>query len=217
MSITQILFIGVLTLTITWVLPVSPVGAYGWGEAARNAGIPEPVLYAIAQQESGRSRADGVYQPWPWAMNVQGKPHYYRNEEQTIMALQRLVKRGQRGIDVGLMQISYRYHSARARTLAALVRLEENLRLASAILRECRLRVGETHRAILSCYHQGRLTRRGVAYARRVLQQARRLSPARLMSVYDVKQAHESSVLARAKTAPTAAWALRLPRGEGQE
>ena len=196
MTITQVLLTGTLTLTVTWALPVSPLRAYSWGEAACDSGIPERVLFAIAQQESGRPRADGVYQPWPWAINVQGKPHYYPNEEQTLMALQRLVTRGKRWIDVGLMQISYRYHGVRAGTLATLVRPEDNLRLAAVILGECRLRMGETYRAILSCYHQGRLTRRGVAYARRVLQKARRLTPERLVSVHHLKQAHQSSLSA---------------------
>ena len=221
MSITQLLLTGALTLTMTWALPASPLGAYSWGETARDSGIPEHVLFAIAQQESGRTRVDGVYQPWPWAMNVQGKPRYYPNEEQTLMALQRLVARGKRGIDVGLMQISYRYHGDRAGTLAAFVRPEDNLRLAAVILRECRLRMGETYWAILSCYHQGRLTRRGVADARRVLQKARRLTPERLVSVHHLKQAHQDSLSApgqdstdgRADDQASLRWATRISSG----
>jgi hypothetical protein len=211
MTITQVLLTGALALTMTWALPASPLGAYTWGEAARDAGIPEHVLFAIAQEESGRTRAGGVRQPWPWAMNVQGKPRYYPNEEQTLVALRRLVTRGKRAIDVGLMQISYRYYGGRAGTLATLVRPEDNLRLAAVILAECRLRMGETYRAILSCYHQGRLTRRGVAYARRVLQKARKLSPESLVSVR-----HLSGLSAQVKTAPAAVRTIRSPSGGRQ-
>jgi hypothetical protein len=136
------LLTGALALTMTWALPASPLGAYTWGESARDAGIPEHVLFAIAQEESGRMRAGGVRQPWPWAMNVQGKPRYYHSEEQTLVALRRLVTRGKRGIDVGLMQISYRYPGGRAGTLATLMRPKDNLRLAAVILAEYRLRMG---------------------------------------------------------------------------
>ncbi len=179
------------------------------------------MLFAIAQQESGRTRADGVYQPWPWAMNVQRKTRYYHNGKQTLMALQRLVARGKRGIDVGLMQVQLSLPRRSSRHARRLVRPEENLRLAAVILRECRLRMGETYWAILSCYHQGRLTRRGVAYARRVLQKARRLTPERLVSVHHLKQAHQDSLSApgqdsadgRADDQASLRWAARISSG----
>ncbi|HCF3186005.1 TPA: lytic transglycosylase domain-containing protein, partial [Pseudomonas aeruginosa] len=37
--------------------------------AAQQAGVPSPVLYAVALQESG-ARLRGRLIPWPWTLNV---------------------------------------------------------------------------------------------------------------------------------------------------
>lgn len=44
--------------------------------AAQQAGVPSPVLYAVALQESG-ARLRGRLIPWPWTLNVAGRAERY--------------------------------------------------------------------------------------------------------------------------------------------
>jgi hypothetical protein len=44
--------------------------------AAQQAGVPPPVLYAVALQESG-ARLRGRLIPWPWTLNVAGRAERY--------------------------------------------------------------------------------------------------------------------------------------------
>ena len=80
-------------------------------DAAAFWNIADPaLLYAVALAESGRRLPDGSHRPWPWTLNVGGKGHYYESQTEAWTALNGFVADGKRNIDIGLMQISYRWN-----------------------------------------------------------------------------------------------------------
>ena len=79
-------------------------------EAAELYGIEGgEILYAIALNESGRS-VDGAFRPWPWTLNVEGRGYYYDSQDEAWAALSEFIAAGHRSIDVGLMQVNFRWH-----------------------------------------------------------------------------------------------------------
>ena len=76
---------------------------------ARGGGIPEPVLHAISLNETGRMR-NGRLRPWPWAINREGRGHWFETREQALAFARKSVAEGRHSFDVGCFQINYRWH-----------------------------------------------------------------------------------------------------------
>ncbi|MDK9774853.1 hypothetical protein KIO97_26435, partial [Vibrio sp. B181a] len=70
--------------------------------------IPASVLYALALGESKTKLQSGAVRPWPWTLNVKGKPYYYASFDQACQALQGFLKRTQM-VDIGLTQHNWRW------------------------------------------------------------------------------------------------------------
>lgn len=77
--------------------------------AARHHGIPRDVLMAITRAETGRTR-NGVLTPWPWAVNLNGKGHWFADRDSARAFVQSALDQGHRNIDVGCFQLNYRWH-----------------------------------------------------------------------------------------------------------
>ncbi|MDX1656622.1 MAG: lytic transglycosylase domain-containing protein [Candidatus Competibacteraceae bacterium] len=86
--------------------PVPPT----YREVARVYGIPAEVLYAVATVESNLVLLSGRARPWPWTLNVHGRGERYRTRLETWEAIQRHLAAGRRSIDIGLMQVNWRWH-----------------------------------------------------------------------------------------------------------
>lgn len=97
-------------------------------------GIPYKYLFAIAMQESKRKLPNGSVLPWPWTLNVAGDSKFYNTSEAMWVDLVALVGQGRTNIDIGLMQINYKWHHKRANSLLDLTRPEVNLNIAAQIL-----------------------------------------------------------------------------------
>ncbi|MEA9578777.1 lytic transglycosylase domain-containing protein [Xanthomonas nasturtii] len=104
--------------------------------AAAQAGVPSPVLYAVALQESG-TRLRGRQVPWPWTLNVAGASQRYATRADACLGLRQALRRtpAQR-IDVGLGQVNVGYHGQRVAQPCALLDPYRNLAIAAEILRE---------------------------------------------------------------------------------
>lgn len=128
-------FIAALALWATGVQAQEvPPPAYQF--AADAAGIPSPVLYAVALQESG-AIVRGRLVPWPWTLNVAGVPQRYPNRVEACAGLRQALRRTPaKRIDVGLGQINLGYQAARYTTPCELLNPYRNLDIAAAILRE---------------------------------------------------------------------------------
>lgn len=109
----------------------SPPPAYQ--QAASQAGIPANVLFAVALQESGMTVRGRVI-PWPWTLNTDGVPRRFSRGVEACAALRRALPE-HRNVDVGLGQISVRYHGHRVREPCELLNPYRNLAIMAAILK----------------------------------------------------------------------------------
>lgn len=105
--------------------------------------IPPDLLLAIAITESGRRGA-----PWPWTLDVDGAPEYFPNRQATIRAAENAVRAGHTRVDIGPMQIDWRYHGAMFPSLAALTHPFMNIAAAGRILARLHARTGNWWTAV---------------------------------------------------------------------
>ncbi len=76
---------------------------------AKRGGVPAKVLYAIALTETGR-KSNGRVRPYPWAINREGKGHWFETREEALTFAQKSLLEGRKSFDVGCVQINYRWH-----------------------------------------------------------------------------------------------------------
>lgn len=117
--------------------------------------IPETLLYAVAQTESGmtlRTKYSKRFRPWPWTLNVAGTPRRYSTRLAAFKALNFYLNQGIRSIDIGLMQVNWRFHRQKLGSSWQSLDPYHNLRTGAQILktayRECqqwRKAVGRYH------------------------------------------------------------------------
>jgi len=89
----------------------------GYRTIAAERGIPHTVLYAVALTESGKQvRPTDVYRPWPWTLNIAGRGYFFDSRLAAWQALTASLQAGQRSVDIGLMQVNWRYHQERLGT-----------------------------------------------------------------------------------------------------
>jgi len=121
--------------------------------AAQQAGIPSPVLYAIALQESG-AMLHGRLIPWPWTLNVAGVAERYATRIDACAGLHAALGRQSASrIDAGLGQINLGFQSHRYRAPCELLDPYRNLAIAADILREQHL-PGENWLLAIGRYHR---------------------------------------------------------------
>ena len=76
---------------------------------ARRGGVPAEVLHAVALTETGRN-SNGRMRPYPWAINREGKGHWFKTREEALAFAQGSLAEGRPTFDVGCVQINYRWH-----------------------------------------------------------------------------------------------------------
>ena len=99
-----------LLLSIHWpvhALDIPPA----YRDAARSAGVPADIFYAITLQESQAPISADKHRPWPWTLNIAGKGHYYRSHNDALRALERYIASGKCNVDIGLGQIHWCAHA----------------------------------------------------------------------------------------------------------
>jgi len=140
----------------------------GYREVAARHGIPASILYAVALAESGRPLGPGQpLRPWPWTLNVRGEGRFYPTRSAATGALASLLAGGERAVDVGPMQVHWRYHHAALGSAARALDPYHNLHTAASILRDCRKARGDWWAAV-GCYHAPNDRQRADAYRERV-------------------------------------------------
>jgi soluble lytic murein transglycosylase-like protein len=148
--------------------------------AAREAGVPPAVLYGVALQESSFlfNHAGGRHAlPWPWTLNVAGRPARLATRPQAEERLHAVLRSGIRNVDVGPMQINWRYHQDRLGSVRRALDPYWNLRVGAELLamhyaasREWPVAVGR--------YHAPSDSRRAARYASQVFDRLRRIGHA---------------------------------------
>ncbi|MFP5498222.1 MAG: lytic transglycosylase [Gammaproteobacteria bacterium] len=111
--------------------------------AAHDADIPSTVLFAIALQESG-TRVHGRLRPWPWTLNIAGRPYRFPTRQAACHALlQALVRHDAKLVDVGLGQTNLGYHGQRFSSPCEALDPYRNLAVTAALLQEHHAATGD--------------------------------------------------------------------------
>lgn len=141
---------------------------FGYRAVAAERGIPHTVFYAMALTESGKQvELVDDYRPWPWTLNVAGRGYFYDSRVAAWQALTALLERGKRSIDIGLMQVNWRYHHQRLGTAWRALDPYHNLRVGARILQDCYMNERDWW-ASVGCYHAPADPQRARQYRRRV-------------------------------------------------
>lgn len=80
--------------------------------------FPENTLLALGIQESGRILKK-YKRPiaWPWAVNLEGKGHYFESKKEAVDFVKQNIREGKRNIDVGCMQVNLKHHPRAFRSI----------------------------------------------------------------------------------------------------
>lgn len=157
----RILIWVVLLLSSTTVCGSSVPSAYI--NIARETGVPRKILYAVAVVES-RRMFNGLRRPWPWTLNVSGKPYYFESRKAAAEMLETEVSNGNMNIAIGIMQIYWRYHHENFDRPSDLLDAETNLRYGAKYLRKMFDIEGDWYQAV-GQYHSGNKTPEGIKRA----------------------------------------------------
>ena len=131
----------------------------------RRQGIPDLLLQAVAQIESGHTLGHLRF-PWPWSVNVRGKTYVFRVKHQAVFIVRKLAKRGIHNVDVGCMQINLYHHKNAFRSLEDAFDPRHNIRYGGQLLRGLYQSKGGWDKAV-SYYHSGNF-RRQLRYQKKV-------------------------------------------------
>ena len=102
---------------------------------AAGGGVPQEVLHAISLTETGRPM-NGKLRPWPWAINREGKGHWFATRDEALAFARQSVLDGRRSFDVGCFQINYRWHGHNFPSLESMFDPETSAAYAAKFLRE---------------------------------------------------------------------------------
>jgi hypothetical protein len=108
-------------------------------DAEKRHGIPENLLTAIAHVESKCS---------PYAVNAQGRGHYFKSHEQATKFVEELRAQGVRNINVGYMQLNVPSHLKRFSSVHAMLDVKRNIDFAAALLVKLHRIYGSWPRAV---------------------------------------------------------------------
>jgi soluble lytic murein transglycosylase-like protein len=137
-------------------------------QAAIANGIPADIFYAVALAESGRDI--GRYhplRPWPWTLNIHGEGIYYNDRQSAWRAAVASIAKQQTSVDIGLMQVNWRYHRHRLMSPWRALDPHANLQVAAEILKYCQQRLADWW-ASVGCYHSPSNVERALRYRERV-------------------------------------------------
>lgn len=145
--------------------------------AGAEAGLPDGLLPAISLVEAGRGDGNGGVAPWPWTLNQGGKGMYFDTREEALAYLENAVAEGVTNIDVGCMQLNWKWHSAGFQSAEDMMDPVRNTRYAARFMAELHDRLGSWETAA-AAYHSTD-PERGERYLQKVFaaQGSFRLSP----------------------------------------
>lgn len=129
-------------------------------------GIPRGLMAAVARVESGHAAGGGALRAWPWTLNAGGEASFHATAEAALHRFAALRAAGRDNIDLGCMQLNWRWHGAAFPDAAAMLDPAANTRYAARFLRQLHGEAGSWTAAV-ALYHS-RDPARGEAYAARV-------------------------------------------------
>lgn len=163
----------ILSLVASTVLPASASQADvgvppTYEQIAVRYEIPAAIFYAVALAESGKTVPSlSARRPWPWTLNIAGEGMYFPTRRAAWRALDASLASGETRIDIGLMQVNWRFHQARLRNTWLALQPDHNLNVAAEILRRCYAERRDWW-ASVGCYHAPNDLPRASRYTKRV-------------------------------------------------
>ncbi len=124
-------------------------------EAEKKYGLPENILLSISRVESGYRKIDGIKRAWPWALNAGGDSAYFETKNEALNSLKARVKRGVTNIDVGCMQLNYRWHNKFFNNLSEMMSPDKNVDYGARFLKRLYDRHGSWEKAV-KYYHSSK-------------------------------------------------------------
>lgn len=117
--------------------------------AADKYDIPVGILYAVGLAETGRK---GSLQPY--ALNIEGRAVFPATASLALAEFQKARKEGHELIDLGCMQINYRYHATAFRSVSDMLDPALNVDYAARFLKQLKGR-HDTWSMAVARYHAG--------------------------------------------------------------
>lgn len=136
----------------------------------RENDLPRALLAAVAMAESGRTSPGNTpgtrkAHAWPWTINAEGRPYYFKTKAEAVTKTQQLLDSGMRSIDVGCMQVNLRYHPHAFASLEDAFDPMTNIAYGAEFLMRLRERTGSWQQAVAN-YHSQTEWRGGRYFAR---------------------------------------------------
>lgn len=117
--------------------------------AARENDVPLAVLYAVALTETGQRGALHAY-----AMNIHGRPAFNASLTDALATFDQARRQGESLVDIGCMQINYRYHGKQFVSIEEMFDPGKNVDYAARFLKSLHKREG-SWTATVARYHAG--------------------------------------------------------------
>jgi len=135
-------------------------------DAEKRYGLPENILLSISRVESGYKKVDGVTRAWPWTLNAGGDSAYFRTKDAALGSLKERIKKGVTNIDIGCMQLNYRWHKKFFNNLSDMMRPADNVDYSARFLKKLHKRHGSWEKAV-KYYHSSK-SKYNVKYYKKV-------------------------------------------------
>ena len=129
-------------------------------------GLPEGLLPAISLVETGKGDGQGGRMPWPWTLNQGGDSHYLDSAAEALAKLDDILATGTTNVDVGCMQLNWKWHSEAFASRADMLDPVQNTAYAARFLKELKNQLGSWELAT-AAYHSTDPDR-GQAYVAKV-------------------------------------------------
>ncbi|MCY0093528.1 transglycosylase SLT domain-containing protein [Hoeflea ulvae] len=117
--------------------------------AARTHGVPPGILHSVGLTETGRKGS-----LYPYALNIEGRAVFAKSRKEAIREFDRARTEGKSLIDLGCMQINYRYHGAEFASVDEMLDPRANVDYAARFLARLHAR-HETWTMAVARYHAG--------------------------------------------------------------
>lgn len=117
-------------------------------QAEKAAGIPTYLLAAITRTETGHTRRGRGFGAWPWTLNIKGKGYYFDTRDEAIAAFRAAIDQGLTSIDVGCMQLNYRWHGQAFASIEDMFDPVSNAAYAARFLTDLKDRHGSWEEAV---------------------------------------------------------------------
>lgn len=140
-----------------------------WWHVAKHNHIDPYILYAVALIESAKNSDPNHVTPWPWALNKAGQSIIPASQHEAHALLNKSIARGNRHIDIGLMQINLHWHGHRVENPENLLNPVTNLEIGAGLLAEAIQSSPNNLVLGIGRYHNWQNIQSAVVYGRKVL------------------------------------------------